>query len=101
MTNVVTGATQVDDEFGMVFVDNRNIVIETMKCAEDGADMILRLYDAYNCSSNVILHFGIPVKKVWLCDLMENNLEELEVAEDNSVSLKVKNFEIVTLRIEK
>ncbi len=100
VASTMADAAKLDDEFGLVSVDNQNIVIETVKCAEEGTDMILRMYDAYNCSSNVTLHFGIPVKKVWLCDLMENNLEGLEIADDNSVNLKVKNFEIVTLRME-
>jgi len=34
---------------------------------------------------------------VYLCDMMENNLEKLTV-ENGKIKLPVKNFEIVTLK---
>lgn len=90
-----------DTNFSLVSTEQKNIVIETMKCSQDGEDMVLRLYDAYNCSSNVKVQFGTFVKQVWVCDLMENELYELEVQQDCSVCFNVNNFEIVTLKVKK
>ena len=88
------------DEFCFVATDKDNIIIDTVKYAEDSDDIIVRLYDAYNCFSKVQLHFGVPVEKVQLCDLMENTLCDLEVLENHKVEVNVKNFEIITLRLK-
>ena len=93
-------AGSLKEQFSLVTADQDNIIIETMKLADDGGDMILRLYDAYNCFSTVGLQFGIPVGKVQVCDLMEQPLYELEIQKNNSVCVEVQNFEIVTLRIQ-
>lgn len=47
-----------------------------------------------------MLKFGFDVKRVFVCDMLENIQSEIEVL-DNSVTLPIKNFEIVTLRIER
>lgn len=86
--------------YSFVSCDSDNIIIETAKKAEDSDDIILRLYDAKNRRCNATLSFGFEVAGAELCDMMENPLEVLTV-EDNTVTLPVKNFEIVTLKIKK
>ena len=78
------------------------MIVETVKQAEDGGDIIVRLYDAFDRRSKATLTIGIPFSKVELCDLMENPMDSscLEVQGQN-VTLPVKNFEIVTLRIHR
>ncbi len=82
----------------MVSCDNKNIVIDTVKKAENNDDVIIRAYDCYNCTDDVTFKFGFDVKKVYVCDMLENFEYEVETA-NNSVTVNVKNFEIVTLRI--
>lgn len=88
------------EEFSFVSADKHNVIIDTVKCAEDDDDVIVRLYDAYNCSGKVRIHFGTEVEKVCLCDLMENVLEELEIENGHDVVVELKNFEILTLRVK-
>jgi len=88
------------NEFSFVTTDNENIIVDTIKCAEDNDDIIIRLYDAYNRSANVKLKFGVTVLKAQLCDLMENVIQDLDISNDNEVNIFVKNFEIVTIRIK-
>jgi alpha-mannosidase len=88
------------DTFSFVKVDKENIVIDTVKQAEDSDDIIVRLYDAYNCSGKVTLYFGLSVAQVQLCDLMENTIQDLDVLEEHMVSVEVKNFEIITLKVK-
>ena len=40
-----------------------------------------------------------PVKKAWLCDMNEEPIEELAI-QDNSVSVKLDPFKIVTILAE-
>ena len=59
----------------------------------------MRGYEAMDGKCSTELSFGIKIKKAYLCDLMENMLEELSVTENSRVKLDAKNFEILTLRV--
>ena len=89
------------DEFSFLSADRENIIIDTIKGAEDSEDVIIRLYDAYNCSSTTKLQFGVPIDSAQICDLMEQEICDVPISEDNTVELQVKNFEIVTLKVKK
>ena len=83
--------------FGLVSCPQENIVIETIKKAEADDSVIVRLYDAYNQKTTAELKAAFDYKEVKLCDLMEEEIEELEVV-DSVVMVPVKNYEIVTLK---
>ena len=70
-------------------------MIETVKPSEDGNGVVIRLFDAWDKKSSPTVNLGFDAKNIWLCDLMENKQEKL--GSGNSVELKVKNFEIITL----
>ena len=44
-----------------------------------------------------VITLGFDFKEAYICDLMENNIEKL-AAIGRSVSIKLKNYEIVTLK---
>jgi alpha-mannosidase len=79
-------------------VDAASVIIETVKTAEDGQGMIVRLYEAHGTAAKTALRFGFAVRFVSLANLLEEHLSELPVA-DNAVDLIFKPFEIITLRI--
>ena len=81
----------------MVTCPQRNLVVETVKKAEDDDAIIVRLYDAHDRKSTATLTPGFAFGKAYLCDMLENVQEELPVR-DGSVSFPVGNFEIVTLK---
>ncbi|MDP4133402.1 MAG: alpha-mannosidase [Bacillota bacterium] len=85
-------------EYSMVSSDKENVVIETVKKAEKSQDIIVRMYEAHNLTDTVNVKFGFDVKEIYECDLMENNIKKLPV-KNNSVTLSVSNFEIVTLKV--
>ena len=86
------------DSYSLVSVDRDNIYIEAIKEAEDGDAVIVRLYDAYNTTSKVNVSFGFDVSKVEYASILEEAESEIAV-ENNTVSLTVKPFEIVTLKV--
>lgn len=90
------GGGRLPSEFSLVSCDCPNIVIETVKQAEDGNGFIVRLYDAWDRKSRPVVKFGIPTREIILCDLSENDMEE--VGSGDEVTLPVSNFEIITLR---
>ncbi|SHO47578.1 alpha-mannosidase [Anaerocolumna xylanovorans] len=84
---------------GQILCGAENIVIETVKKAEDNNSCILRLYEPYGATVNTLLQFGKQYAAIYKCSLMEE--EEEVIGKGDSVSLKVKPFEIVTLKLEK
>lgn len=87
------------ERFSLVSCDKPNIIIETVKQAEDSRDMIVRFYEAHGRRGFVTMNFGVPVASVTLCDLMEQDLPkgDLEIL-DNQVNVPVRSFEIITLK---
>ena len=87
--------------FSALVIDEPNVFIDTVKPAEDGSgDIILRLYEAKRADTAASVKIGIPAKKVWACDMLENKEQELPLFEGR-VSLHFGTFEVKTLRIER
>ncbi len=84
----------------MIFSDKQNVIIETIKKAEEGNTIIVRLYEAHNCKENVTITTGFDFKEAYICDLMENCLQKLE-CNGRNITINIKNFEIVTLKLVK
>ena len=86
--------------FSAFNLDAGNIFIDTVKPAEDGSgDLILRLYEAKRADTTCRLKIQIPVQTVYLCDMLENEKEELPLDNMNEVFLRFHTFEVKTLRI--
>lgn len=81
-----------------VHCDDRNIVIETVKKSEDDGDLIVRVYECHNARGVAELACLREAKAAYLCDLEENPLGELEIA-DGQVRFAYKPFEIITIRL--
>lgn len=80
-------------------LDNPNVVISAWKRAEGGEGSILRLTEIAGLDGT--LHLRAPhliIEKAWRCSLLEECGEELPVV-DGGVVMKLKPFEIVTLRL--
>ncbi len=75
-----------------------NIVIETVKRAEDGDGLIVRLYEYQRRRGPVTLHTAFPLQTAWITDLLEENQQELDV-QGNTFTLPVRPFQIMTLRL--
>ncbi len=85
------------ETYSLAESDRENVVIETIKKAEDDDSIIVRFFESYNQKSNVTITVGFDFKEVYLCDLMENNIQKLDFT-GNSVTYNIRNFEIVTLK---
>ncbi len=77
-----------------------NVVIETVKPAEDGVGLIVRLYESQRRRGMVTLQAGFPLTAVWRTNLLEENQEELLVVEEDKVQLAIRPFQIITLRLQ-
>ncbi|CAM4463951.1 alpha-mannosidase [Paenibacillus endophyticus] len=78
--------------------DHPNVMVETVKKAEDGDDLIVRLYEAAGTSVNAALSLGFHIDEAWLVDLMEENIQTVPVV-NGKIALSFTPFEIKTLRL--
>ena len=90
----------LNNEFSLFTVDCDNVIFETAKKAETEDSIILRGCEYFNKRTTAKVNFGFDVKKAYLCDMLENNIEELSVV-DNTVAVDFKPFEINTIKIIK
>ena len=81
----------------IISVSSENVIVETVKPSEDGNGFVLRLYETNRQRGEAVISFGIPINKVFLCNLLEANQGELDVM-DNSIKLFLHPFEIISLR---
>ncbi|MBN1487316.1 MAG: alpha-mannosidase [Anaerolineae bacterium] len=82
----------------LVSVDRPNVVIETLKRAEDGQGLIMRLYENQRQRGPALIKTGFPLKEVWRVNLMEENQEPLD-CESGAVMLDLGPYQIVSLRL--
>jgi alpha-mannosidase len=80
-------------------IDAANIILETVKMAEDGSeDIIVRLYEAKRNSTQCTFSTSLPINKATQTDMLEKNLNELTVS-NGKIKLEFRPFEVKTIRL--
>jgi alpha-mannosidase len=83
----------------LISVSEPNVVIETVKRAEDGNGIILRLYESQRKRGQVQVRFGFAVESAWETNLLEENESKLSI-ENDSIQLTLRPYQIMTLRLK-
>ncbi|MGY5012927.1 alpha-mannosidase [Streptomyces sp. 900105755] len=93
----VTGAKDVAP---LVTVDNDAVMITAVKLADDGSgDVVVRFHEAHGGRARATLTAGFEVADVTVTDLLERPLPDAPALLGNSVGLRLRPFELVTLRL--
>jgi alpha-mannosidase len=79
-------------------LDCTHVIVETVKPAEDGDGLIVRLYEAHNQRGQATLTFATSLVSVHECNLLEQPIKDVR-CQANSFSFQVRPFEIKTFRI--
>ncbi|MBT7781527.1 MAG: alpha-mannosidase, partial [Anaerolineae bacterium] len=79
-------------------VDQPNIVIETVKKAEDGHGFIIRLYESQRKRGEFTLTTNFLLAEAWRANILEENQEEVSV-EGMRLKYAIKPYQILTLRL--
>lgn len=82
----------------LIASEQPNIIIETIKQAEDGRGVIVRFYESQRRRGPITLTAGFPLQAAWQTNLLEHNEHELNV-HGREITLSVHPYEIVTLRL--
>lgn len=94
------------DIYSYASVNKKNMVIETIKKAEDGNGIVIRLYERDNAKTSVRLLVDTELTRAFTCNLLENEETELTVEEVvneygkrvKAVNFVAKPFEICTIK---
>jgi alpha-mannosidase len=78
--------------------DAPSLLIDTVKRAEDGDALIVRLYEAHGARGTARLHVGLPFERATFTDLLEDPHADAEV-DGAAVVVRFRPFEIVTVRL--
>lgn len=88
--------------FAWVTCDAASVVLDTLKPAEDGDGLVLRLYESFGSHVTAALTFAEPLLSVETVNLLEEpvSAEALVAHDGDQVRLRLRPFQIVTLRVK-
>lgn len=91
-------AGRLPPSLGAFSITGENVIIETVKKAEDDKGLIVRLYEAHGCRGRRTLTTGLPAKAATEVNLMEKPIRELKLR-DGKMALDFKPFQIRTVKV--
>jgi alpha-mannosidase len=74
-------------------VEAENVIVETVKAAEDAGCLVVRLYEASGAPTRTTVSFGFPVRSVDTADLLERPTSTLALSR-GSLPLEFHPFEM-------
>jgi mannosylglycerate hydrolase len=80
-------------------IDNDAVILSTVKKAEDGDGLILRVFNPTDSPQSATIRFGFPLLKASLASINETAIELLPV-ENNALHLNLPHGKILTLLLE-
>ena len=86
-------------EYSLVNCDKNNVVIETVKIAEDSDAVIVRAYETWNCKTPATLTYTSDIAEAMECNLLEEQDEVVEYSK-NTLTTTFKPFEIKTFKVK-
>ncbi|MBK5305455.1 MAG: alpha-mannosidase [Frankiaceae bacterium] len=87
------------DPVVLVSSSDSGVVVETVKPADDGAGIVVRLYEAHGGQRRSLLRFGLPVSAVVPVDLHERPIAPPVPMTGEGFPVKLAAFEVMTLRL--
>ena len=84
--------------YSLCGVNKPNVIVETIKQAEDGDGIIVRMYEAHNARTSVTMRWSRPFASVEECNAIEEKKRDVAFA-DGKFSFIIKPYEIKTFRI--
>ena len=94
-----------------------SLILDTIKRGEDdedvsrgelrkrkGKSIIMRIYDSLGGKSQGAIETSLPLKKVWKCNVLEDDEEEIHITKTsgglNEVKIELRAFEVATYRLQ-
>ena len=90
--------TEAGKEYSLVSVNCPNVIIETIKRAEDGNGIVIRMYESENAYTKAKLTVRRPFAQAQICNLLEEAESAASVSE-NVIAVTLKPLEVVTVKV--
>lgn len=92
--------TQAEEKetYSFASVAHANVMIETIKKAEDGDGTIIRMYESENAYTKTKLTVNTDFARAYICNLLEETESEADVA-GNEIEVVLKPYEVVTVKV--
>ncbi len=75
-----------------------NVIMETVKQAEDGKGVVLRMYESENSYTKTAVTVNADFGKAYVCNLLEEPEQEAQV-NGREIAVTLKPYEVVTLKL--
>ncbi len=79
-------------------LDGTGVTLEALKKSEDGAGMVVRLWETHGRATEAVLHLPAGIKEAQIVNLLEQKGVAVTIA-DNAVRLSLAPFQILTLKL--
>jgi alpha-mannosidase len=80
------------------FLDDSNLVLDTIKKAEDSDDLILRLYECHGSHGTAKLAFALPFKSVHFSNILEDEGHPV-IHSNGIIEIAYTPYQIITLKL--
>lgn len=97
-TAVAEGGGSNKPEYSLISADKSNIIIETVKKAEDSPAIIVRLFETWNKRTFTTIDCSAPIAKAYECNMLEEDERSL-ISHNGLIDLEFKPFEIKTIKL--
>lgn len=93
------GEENGNGKYSFVDVDNNNIIVETIKCAENEKAVVVRAYENHRTRGQVNLKIDKDIVSGIESNILEEELGNL-LLKDNSIRFDIKPYEIKTIKVK-
>ena len=80
-------------------ISESNVILSTMKLSDDKKGVILRVYEIEGKKTITKIKLAANIKNVKLIDFMEDEIQEIKEIENDTVTIEINPFKIITLKI--
>ena len=95
---LVMEGTAPEGRYSLASVNQPNVIVETIKRAEDGRGVIVRMYESENAKTKGKLTFCRAFEKAYICNLLEEEEQEAKVT-GNEVEFVIRPYEVMTVKL--
>ncbi len=79
-------------------VNQPNVVLETIKQAENGNGIIIRLFESQRKRGEIEILTGFELSHAWRVNILEENLEEISVS-NSTITYNISPYQILSFRL--
>ena len=77
-----------------------NLIVETVKCSEDTAGIIVRAYSTSTYEGFQMIEFTRKLKTAWRVNFLEDKQHELEIMGEHFIKIYTRPYEIISIYVE-